>query len=94
VAVLTALAFAVTIWSAIAGRESVGVYLLAGYALAMLLNVLLPNLISSFRGTGTDYQFAMYIASMFMFNSRMNSRNTGRESDFSSPFLGGGIREG
>ena len=27
----------------------------------------LPNLISSFRGTGTDYRFAMYIGTMFMF---------------------------
>jgi hypothetical protein len=27
----------------------------------------IPNLISSFTGTGTDYRFAMYIATMFMF---------------------------
>lgn len=27
----------------------------------------IPNLISSFRGTGTDYRFAMYIGTMFMF---------------------------
>jgi hypothetical protein len=41
VAVLTALAFMVTIWSAIGGPESVGTYLLTGYALGMLLNVVL-----------------------------------------------------
>jgi hypothetical protein len=27
----------------------------------------IPNLISSFRGAGTDYRFAMYISTMFMF---------------------------
>jgi hypothetical protein len=47
VAVLTALAFIVTIWSAISGPERVGTYLLTGYALGMLLNVLLPHLIAT-----------------------------------------------
>ena len=47
VAVLTALAFIVTIWSTIAGPESVGTYLLTGYALGMLLNVLLPHLMAT-----------------------------------------------
>jgi len=27
----------------------------------------IPNLISSFKGAGTDYRFAMYIDTMFMF---------------------------
>ena len=27
----------------------------------------IPNLISSFQGAGTDYRFAMYIGTMFMF---------------------------
>jgi hypothetical protein len=45
VAVLTALAFIVTIWSARGGPESVGTYLLTGYALGMLLNVVLPHLL-------------------------------------------------
>ena len=27
----------------------------------------IPNLISSFKGAGTDYRFAMYIGTMFMF---------------------------
>jgi len=27
----------------------------------------IPNLISSFKGAGTDYRFAMYISTMFMF---------------------------
>jgi hypothetical protein len=47
VAVLTTLAFIVTIWSAKAGRESVGAYLLTGYALAMLINVFVPHLLAT-----------------------------------------------
>lgn len=37
----------VTIWSAIAGPEGVGSYLLAGFAFAMLLNVLVPHLLAT-----------------------------------------------
>jgi hypothetical protein len=44
-AVFTASAIMVTIWSALAGPESIGSYLLAGYALAMLLNVFAPHLL-------------------------------------------------
>lgn len=47
VAVLTLLALLVTWWSVEAGAESVGVYLLAGYAAAMLVNVAVPHLIAS-----------------------------------------------
>lgn len=47
VAVLTVLAFIVTIWSAKAGPESAGAYLLAGCALAVLLNVLVPHLLAT-----------------------------------------------
>ena len=47
VAALTALAFVVTIWSAMGGPESIGTYLLTGYALGMLLNVLLPHLMAT-----------------------------------------------
>jgi len=47
VAVLTALAFVVTLWSVTAGPGSVGAYLLAGYAVAMLLNVLVPHLLAT-----------------------------------------------
>jgi hypothetical protein len=46
-AVFTALTFLVTIWSAIAGPESAASYLLAGFALAMLLNVLVPHLLAT-----------------------------------------------
>jgi hypothetical protein len=46
-AVFTAMAFTVTIWSALAGPESAGTYLLTGFALAMLLNVLAPHLLAS-----------------------------------------------
>ncbi|MGA2985065.1 MAG: HXXEE domain-containing protein [Terriglobia bacterium] len=47
VAVFTAVTFLVTIWSAKAGPESVGSYLLAGFALAMLLNVLILHLLAT-----------------------------------------------
>lgn len=46
-AVFAALAFIVTFWSARAGRESVGAYLITGYALAMLINVLVPHLLAT-----------------------------------------------
>jgi hypothetical protein len=46
-AVLAALAFIVTFCSARAGRESIGAYLLTGYALAMLINVLVPHLLAT-----------------------------------------------
>ena len=47
VAVLTLLAYLVAWWSVEAGSESVGTYLLTGYAVAMLLNVAVPHLIAS-----------------------------------------------
>ncbi|MGV8081126.1 MAG: HXXEE domain-containing protein [Syntrophales bacterium] len=47
VAVLTVLAYAATAWSAAGGAESIGAYLLSGYALAMLLNVFLPHLLAT-----------------------------------------------
>lgn len=47
VAVLTVLAYAATVWSAVGGPESIGAYLLSGYALAMLLNVFLPHLLAT-----------------------------------------------
>lgn len=47
VIVLTVLAY-VVVWLATAsGKESVGAYLLAGYALAMLLNVFFPHVIAT-----------------------------------------------
>jgi len=47
VAVLTALAVVVTAWAVLAGPQSVGAYLLAGYALAMLLNVVMPHVLAT-----------------------------------------------
>lgn len=35
--------------------------------LLISLGYSIPNLISSFKGVGTDYRFAMYIGTMFMF---------------------------
>lgn len=35
--------------------------------LLISLGYVIPSLVSSFQGTGTDYRFAMYIGSMFMF---------------------------
>lgn len=47
VAVLTLFAYAAAYLAAIGGKESVGSYLLAGYALAMLLNVLFPHVLAT-----------------------------------------------
>ena len=47
VIVLTALAWGVAVAAQLGGRESVGAYLLAGYALAMLLNVVAPHLLAT-----------------------------------------------
>ena|SRR5262245_17568891 len=46
-AVLTALAAAFALAANIGGRESIGAYLVCGYALAMLLNVVFPHLLAS-----------------------------------------------
>ena len=47
VAVLTVLAYIAAVMAAVGGKESMGAYLLAGYALAMLLNVLFPHVIAT-----------------------------------------------
>ncbi len=47
VAVLTLAAFAVAAFAMANGKQSTGAYLLAGYALAMLLNVVFPHLIAT-----------------------------------------------
>jgi hypothetical protein len=36
--------------------------------LLISLGYSIPNLISSFKGAGTDYRFAMYIGTLFMFS--------------------------
>jgi hypothetical protein len=47
VAVLTVLALIASVWAVVAGPGSVGSYLLAGYALGMLLNVVAPHLLAT-----------------------------------------------
>jgi hypothetical protein len=47
VGVLTALAYVAAGLSAVAGKESAGAYFIAGYALAMLMNVLFPHLLAT-----------------------------------------------
>lgn len=47
VAVLTVFAYVTVYLAAVGGKESVGAYLLAGYALAMLLNVLFPHVLAT-----------------------------------------------
>ena len=48
VVVLTALAAGAAGLATTQGKQSVGAYLLSGYALAMLLNVIFPHLLASF----------------------------------------------
>ena len=47
VAVLTLLALIVTFWAVATGPRSVGSYLLTGYALGMLVNVVFPHMLVS-----------------------------------------------
>ncbi len=47
VAVLTVFAYVTVYLAAVGGKESIGAYLLAGYALAMLLNVLFPHVLAT-----------------------------------------------
>jgi len=47
VGVLTALAYIAACLSVVGGKESVGAYFIAGYALAMLMNVFFPHLLAT-----------------------------------------------
>ena len=47
VAVLTVFAYAAVYLAIVNGKESVGAYLLEGYALAMLLNVFFPHILAT-----------------------------------------------
>lgn len=47
VGVLTALAYVAAYFAAISGKETVGAYLISGYALSMLMNVFFPHLLST-----------------------------------------------
>lgn len=48
VTVLTFLAYCTVMAAIVGGKQSIGAYLLAGYALAMCLNVFLPHLAATF----------------------------------------------
>lgn len=45
--VLTALAYGAAYLAGVSGKESLGAYLISGYALAMLLNVFFPHLLAT-----------------------------------------------
>ncbi len=47
VGVLTALAYGAAYLAVVSGRETVGAYLISGYALSMLMNVLFPHLLAT-----------------------------------------------
>ena len=47
VGVLTALAYVAAYLSVVSGKETLGAYFIAGYALAMLLNVFFPHLLAT-----------------------------------------------
>lgn len=47
VGVLTALAYIAAVLSVVGGKETVGSYFIAGYALAMLVNVFFPHLLAT-----------------------------------------------
>ncbi|MCG8335952.1 MAG: HXXEE domain-containing protein [Proteobacteria bacterium] len=72
VVVLTLLAYlvsALTVWG---GKQSLGAYLLAGYALAMLLNVVMPHLAACVAlkkyapGTGTAIAFNLPVTFLLL----------------------------
>jgi len=47
VSVLTVLAYMAAALTAVSGKDSAGAYLIAGYALAMLLNVVFPHVVAT-----------------------------------------------
>lgn len=72
VAVLSAVLVGVTAATALAGPGSLAAYLLAGYVLAMVLNVLAPHLIATvvmrryMPGTATAVAFNLPLGSLFL----------------------------
>jgi Protein of unknown function with HXXEE motif len=72
VGVLTGLAYALAYVSGISGKESVGAYLIAGYALAMLINVFLPHLVATLvmrryvPGTATGLLFNFPVTALLL----------------------------
>ena len=75
VSVLTALAYVVVYLSTVGGKESVGAYLLAGYALAMLMNVFFPHLFTTLimrqytPGTATGLLLNLPVTSLLLYRA-------------------------
>jgi hypothetical protein len=75
VTILTLLAFIAAYWSASGARGSVGAYLVSGYALAMLLNVVFPHLAATLvirrymPGTATSVLFVLPVSSLLLYRA-------------------------
>ncbi len=73
VAVLTLLAYGITYLSSIRSPQSIAAYALAGYALAMLLNVFVPHILATITlrqyapGTATAVLFNLPVCSMLLY---------------------------
>ena len=73
VAVLTLLAYGIAYLSAIQGPQTVAAYVLAGYALAMLLNVFVPHVLATLAlrqyapGTATALLFNLPVCSSLLY---------------------------
>jgi hypothetical protein len=73
VTVLTLIAYITTCSSMIGGKGSMGAYLVSGYALAMLLNVIFPHLLATLvmrryaPGTATAILLNLPISSMLLY---------------------------
>ncbi|TFG93621.1 MAG: HXXEE domain-containing protein [Syntrophobacterales bacterium] len=75
VTILTLFAFIVAYWSASGPRGGIGAYLVSGYALAMLLNVVFPHLAATLfmrrymPGTATSVLFVLPITSLLLYRA-------------------------
>ena len=75
VAVITVLAYVAAYFATSGGKGSIGAYIISGYALAMLLNVLFPHLIATLAmrryapGTATALLFNFPITSLLLYQS-------------------------
>ncbi|NOX34874.1 MAG: HXXEE domain-containing protein [Deltaproteobacteria bacterium] len=75
VAVITVLTYVAAYFATSGGKGSIGAYIISGYALAMLLNVLFPHLIATLAmrryapGTATALLFNLPITSLLLYQS-------------------------
>ena len=75
VTILTLLAFVAAYWSASGPRGGIGAYLVSGYALAMLLNVVFPHLAATLvmrrymPGTATSVVFVLPVTSLLLYRA-------------------------